>query len=66
MVTLYYRGMAEENGKLKVGRSARILGIRPGIDIDIEQMSRDWLDEQGYLRPEVERTALHNEDMKRG
>lgn len=55
MENLYYRGMAEENGKPKVGRSARLLGVRPGIDIDIEQMPRDWLDEEGYLRPEVER-----------
>lgn len=57
MEKLYYRGMAEENGKPKVGRSARLLGVRPGIDIDIEQMPRDWLDEQGYLRPEVERIS---------
>lgn len=55
MAKLYYRGMAEENGKPKVGCSARLLGVRPGIDIDIEQMPRGWLDEQGYLRPEAER-----------
>ena len=47
--------MAEENGKPKVGRSARLLGVRPGVDIDIEQMPTDWLDKQGYLRPEAER-----------
>jgi len=35
MATLYYRGMADNNGKPKLGRSARCLGIRPGIDIDI-------------------------------
>jgi hypothetical protein len=52
---LYYRGMAEANGKPKVGRSARLLGVRLGIDIDIEEISRDWLDDQGYLRPETER-----------
>lgn len=57
MEKLYYRGMAEENGKPKVGRSARLLGVRPGIDINIEQMPRNWLDEQGYLRPEVERIS---------
>lgn len=61
MVTLYYRGMAEENGKPKVGRSARLLGVRPGIDIDIEQMPGDWLDEQGYLRPEAERNPSSGE-----
>jgi hypothetical protein len=31
------------------------LGIRPGIDIDVEQMPRDCLDERGYLQPEAER-----------
>ena len=61
MAKLYYRGMAEENGKPKVGRSARLLGVRPGIDIDVEQMPRDWLDEQGYLRPEAERKPLSGE-----
>jgi hypothetical protein len=50
MAKLYYRGMAEQNGKPKVGRSAQLLGVRPGIDIDVKQMPRDWLDEQGYLK----------------
>ncbi len=54
MAILYYRGMAEENGKPKVGRSARLLGVRPGLDIDVEQMPKSWLDEQGYLKPEAE------------
>lgn len=57
MTKLYYRGMAEENGKPKVGRSARLLGVRLGIDIDVVEMSKDWLDDQGYLRPEAERKA---------
>lgn len=57
MAKLYYRGMAEENGKPKVGYSARLLGVRPGIDIEVEQMPRDWLDEQGYLRPAAERNS---------
>jgi hypothetical protein len=52
---LYYRGMAEENGKPKVGRSARLLGVRLGIDIDVEEIPRGLLDDQGYLRPEAER-----------
>jgi len=55
MAKLYYRGMAEENGKPKVGRSARLLGVRLGIDIDVEQMPRNWLDEQGFLRNDWEK-----------
>jgi hypothetical protein len=49
--------MAEENGKPKVGRSARLLGVRLGIDVDVVEMPRDWLDAQGYLRPETERQS---------
>jgi hypothetical protein len=60
MAKFYYRGMAEENGKPKVGRSARLLGVRPGIDIDIEQMPRDYLDRHGYLRPKAERNSTGN------
>lgn len=55
MVKLYYRGMAEQNGKPKIGRSARLLGVRPGIDINIEQTPIGYLDEQGYLLPESQR-----------
>lgn len=55
MVKLYYRGMTDENGKPKIGRSARLLGVRLGIDINIKQISIDNLDEQGYLLPESER-----------
>ena len=57
MARLYYRGMAEENGKPKMGRNARLLGVRPRMDIDIEQVPKDWLDEQGYLLPETERKS---------
>ena len=56
MAKLYYRSMAEANGKPRVGRSARSLGVRPGTDIDIGRVPRDWLDKQGYLRPEAERS----------
>jgi hypothetical protein len=49
--------MAEANGKPKVGRSARLLEVRLGIDIDVVEMSKDWLDDQGYLRPETERKS---------
>ena len=55
MAKLYYRGMADQNGKPKIGRSARLLGIRPGIDIDIEQMPTGYLNDQGYLLAESER-----------
>ncbi len=55
MTKLYYRGMAEQNGKPKTGRSARLLGVRPNIDINIEQMPIGYLDEQGYLLPESQR-----------
>ncbi|BAU14573.1 hypothetical protein LEP3755_51220 [Leptolyngbya sp. NIES-3755] len=53
MVTLYFRGMAEQNGKPKIGRSARLLGIRPGTDIDVEEVPEVWLDEQGCLKPDL-------------
>ena len=55
MVKLYYRGMIDENGRPKIGRSARLLGVRLGIDINIKHMPVNSLDEQGYLLPESER-----------
>ncbi|MBW4695014.1 MAG: hypothetical protein KME27_24960 [Lyngbya sp. HA4199-MV5] len=55
MAKLYYRGMVAQNGKPKTGRSARLLGVRPSVDIDIEQVPCGFVDEQGYLKPEVER-----------
>jgi hypothetical protein len=55
MTKLYYRGMAEQNGKPKIGRSARLLGVRPNTDIDIEQIPSGCVDDQGYLLPEPER-----------
>ena len=58
MAKLYYRGMAEHNGKPKIGRSARLLGVRPNIDINIEQMPVGCLDEQGYLLPDSQRKLL--------
>jgi hypothetical protein len=57
MAALYYRGMAEENGQPKTGRSARLLGIRPGIDIDVENLPMGYLDENGYLLPEGDRNS---------
>ncbi|WP_293352951.1 MULTISPECIES: hypothetical protein [unclassified Microcoleus] len=55
MAKLYYLGMAELNGKPKIGRNARLLGVRPGIDIDIEQMPTGYLNDQGYLLADSER-----------
>jgi hypothetical protein len=55
MAKFYYRGMAEHNSKPKTGRSARLLGVRPNIDINVEQMPIGCLDEQGYLLPESQR-----------
>lgn len=49
--------MAEENGRPKLGRSARLLGVRLGVDVDIEKIPSDWLDDQGYLRVEAERKS---------
>lgn len=60
MAKLYYRGMAEENGKPKLGRSARLLGVRLGIDIDVEQMPRDWLDKEGFLPSESDRRRINH------
>jgi hypothetical protein len=49
--------MAQENGKPKVGRSARLLGVRPGIDVDVVTMPRNCLDDQGYLRSQAARES---------
>lgn len=54
MAQYYYRGMADKDGKPMLGRSARLLGIRPGVDIDVAQKSRGLLDAQGYLRLKTE------------
>jgi hypothetical protein len=54
MAKFYYRGMAEQNGKPKIGRSARLLGVRLNIDINIEQIPVGYLDKLGYLLPESE------------
>jgi hypothetical protein len=58
MAKLYYRGMAEDNGKPKIGRSARLLGVRPGVDIDITQVPAGYLDEQGYFLSEAGHESL--------
>lgn len=58
MTKLYYRGMAEKSGQPKLRRSARLLGVKPGIDIDVTHMPQGWLDKQGYLRIEAEQNDL--------
>jgi hypothetical protein len=60
MAKLYYRGMAEQNDRPKIGRSARLLGVRPNIDINIQQMPVGCLDEQSYLLPDPQR-KLHGD-----
>lgn len=45
----------EDKGKPKIGRCPRLLGVRVGRDIDVEQMPRGWLDENGYLLPSGDR-----------
>jgi hypothetical protein len=47
--------MMEEDGKPRIGRCPRLLGVRLGRDIDVERMPRGWLDENGYLLPSEER-----------
>ncbi len=59
-MALLYRAMIEENGKPKIGRSPRMLGVRLTIDIDVEQVPLDWLDEQGDLQPSVEQINSTN------
>jgi hypothetical protein len=56
---LYYRGMRESNGKPKVGRSARLLGVRPEVDIDVVLVPESRLDDIGDLNnfPEQETEA---------
>jgi hypothetical protein len=51
MTKLYYRGMMADNGKPKIGRHARCLGIRLNIDIDVNRVPKDSIDEHGYLQP---------------
>lgn len=54
MAKLYYRGMAADDGRPKLGRSARLLGIKPSVDIDVSHMLRGCLNDQGYLRLDAE------------
>jgi hypothetical protein len=44
MTTLYFRAMVEVNERPKIGRSGRLLGIRPGIDIDTSEVPDSWID----------------------
>lgn len=54
--------MAEQNGKLKIGRSARLLGVRPNIDINIQQIPIGCLEKQSYLLPQSQR-KLHGDPV---
>jgi hypothetical protein len=64
VMKLYYRGMRESNGKPKVGRSARLLGVRPEVDIDVVLVPESRLDKMGDLnnfpeqKTEVETVAV--------
>jgi hypothetical protein len=60
MTTFYFRAMVGEGNQPKVGRSARLLGIRPGIDIDTIEVPDSWVDPSGYLRIESERGESKN------
>ena len=60
MTKLYYRGMMADNGKPKIGRHARCLGIRPNIDIDVDRVPKEWIDESGYLQP----SSNHDADLE--
>jgi hypothetical protein len=60
MTTFYFRAMVGESNKPKVGRSARLLGIRPGIDIDTIEVPDSWVDPSGYLRIESEHGESNN------
>jgi hypothetical protein len=51
--------MMADNGKPKIGRHARCLGIRPNIDIDVNRVPKDSIDERGYLQPSL------NDDTER-
>ncbi len=53
MTSLYYRGMIDQNGRPKIGRSARTLGIRPGVDVDVEEVITDDSDERGFRRQSI-------------
>ena len=60
MTTLYFRAMVGEEDRPKIGRSGRLLGIRPGIDIDTIEVPDSWVDPMGYLRIESERGESKN------
>lgn len=59
-MALLYRAMIDDQGKPKIGRSPRMLGVRLGTDIDVEKMPRNWLDSEGYLRSPTERINSGN------
>jgi hypothetical protein len=60
MTTLYFRAMVGMDDRPKIGQSGRLLGIRPGIDIDTIEVPDSWIDPNGYLRIESERGESKN------
>jgi hypothetical protein len=60
MTTLYFRAMVGVDDRPKIGRSGRLLGIRPGIDIDTIEVPDSWIDPMGYLQIESERSESKN------
>jgi hypothetical protein len=54
---LWERGWGEGLLSFVSQPGARLLGVRLDINIEVEEMPRDWLDAQGYLRPEVDRKS---------
>lgn len=57
MAPYYYRGMVDKDDKPRLGRSARLLGVRLGVDIDVMLAPQDWLDAQSYSQLETERDS---------
>lgn len=70
METLYYRCMMEADGKPKIGRNARCLGVRfelpsdldvtpPRTDVDVIQVPINWVDDFGYLKPDFAQKDIY-------
>jgi hypothetical protein len=60
MTTLYFRAMVGVDDRPKIGQSGRLLGIRPGIDIDTIEVPDSWVNSIGYLRIESDRGESKN------
>ena len=60
MTTLYFRAMVGVDDRPKIGQSGRLLGIRPGIDIDTIEVPDSWVTSIGYLQIESDRGESKN------